>query len=275
MKIAATIFSWLGAAFTTIYGLVFLISGGTKTSGWLWVLWILAVIVRIIILIWRSVSIENGNKIACGVCTLLFCSIIGGILTLCIPESQLNPYSTRAPGRYPQRSSYSTPRSTSSTTYTNRFRTYDASGAPSNEPSNNKKKESYEKMLKDGLISQSTYDSMVARLDDASSQESKIDLRKEESSSEVDQHAEEVVETTEKKLSLAKNVEPETKDNLPIPEKEPNDAKAAKERETVELIKEYKQLLDDGAISQEEYDAKKKELLGIKSPARSKNKLAK
>ena len=56
---------------------------------WVWVLWVIFVIVMLIILIWRQTAVENGHKVGCGVCTLLFVSVIGGILTLCIPENQL------------------------------------------------------------------------------------------------------------------------------------------------------------------------------------------
>ncbi|MCR5057149.1 MAG: SHOCT domain-containing protein [Clostridiales bacterium] len=35
-----------------------------------------------------------------------------------------------------------------------------------------------------------------------------------------------------------------------------------KEQETIDMLKKYKELLDSGAITEEEFDAKKKELLG-------------
>ena len=44
------------------------------------------VIIRLIILCCRESEIESGHKVRCGVYTLLFVSVIGGILTLCIPE---------------------------------------------------------------------------------------------------------------------------------------------------------------------------------------------
>ncbi|MBO7214617.1 MAG: DUF4234 domain-containing protein [Clostridia bacterium] len=54
----------------------------------------------------------------------------------------------------------------------------------------------------------------------------------------------------------------------PQPEVQPvkavdNTNQTAKEYNSVDLIKKYKDLLDDGAITQEEFDAKKKEILGL------------
>ena len=111
MVTAASIFSWLGGIITTFIGFVNVARGfdvpvtyyhcngygcsystGTQhqaSPAWLWVLWIIFVIVRFIILLWRQSSVANGRKVACGVCTLLFASLIGGILTLCIPEDEL------------------------------------------------------------------------------------------------------------------------------------------------------------------------------------------
>lgn len=112
MKTAASIFSWLGGIATTIYGIVTVAKGidvpvtyqscgyyggctyyttvqHQNSPGWLWFLLIFFIILRLIILIWRQCATSNGKKVGCGVCTLLFASIIGGILTLCIPEKEL------------------------------------------------------------------------------------------------------------------------------------------------------------------------------------------
>ena len=106
MKIAASIFSWIGGVLTTIIGFINLNRGQIVTrfnyatghsytehvpyETWLWILWWIFVIVRLIILIWRQSSVNKGYKVACGICTLIFCSLIGGILTLCIPQYQLD-----------------------------------------------------------------------------------------------------------------------------------------------------------------------------------------
>ncbi len=112
MKIAASIFSWVGGALTTILAFILAIKGipsyeqFCSYSGpnvyschyeivfnaspvWLWVYVIIATLGRIAILIWRQYATSNGKKVACGVCTLIFASLIGGILTLCIPEEDL------------------------------------------------------------------------------------------------------------------------------------------------------------------------------------------
>lgn len=112
MKTAASIFSWLGGIVTTIIAFITVAKGidvpvvvtqcngyygcssytttqHQASPGWLWFLLIFFAIVRLIILIWRQYATSNGKKVGCGVCTLIFASIIGGILTLCIPEDQL------------------------------------------------------------------------------------------------------------------------------------------------------------------------------------------
>ena len=106
MKVAASIFSWIGGIITTIVGFVTLSRGQTVTyysyyngysytqqvpyDSWVWFLWIIFLILRLVILIWRQSSVSRGYKVGCGVCTLLFVSLIGGILTLCIPNDQLS-----------------------------------------------------------------------------------------------------------------------------------------------------------------------------------------
>ena len=111
MRTAASIFSWLGGIVTTIIAYVNVAKGidvpvtyqyyngwsysyqtvnqHQASPGWLWALLIIFAIVRLIILIWRQSAVANGKKVGCGVCTLLFASILGGIFTLCIPEDQL------------------------------------------------------------------------------------------------------------------------------------------------------------------------------------------
>ena len=113
MKTAASIFSWLGGIATIIFEFIMVGRGfDVVTTGytynyhyggyqpyqsvqhvdspiWLWVLIVIIAILQFIILIWRQSSVSNGKKVGAGVCTLLFCSLIGGILTLCIPEDDL------------------------------------------------------------------------------------------------------------------------------------------------------------------------------------------
>lgn len=95
MKTCATVFSWLGGAIGSIAGLINIIQTAQSETPYLpaislWIIWGISLVVRIAVLIWRQISVNNGKKVACGVCTLLFASLIGGILTLCIPQDQLD-----------------------------------------------------------------------------------------------------------------------------------------------------------------------------------------
>ena len=113
MRLAATIFSWLGGIALIVLEFVLLGRGiyVTKTfyyfnyylgysipytvtqhivaPDWAWILMGVFALGQIIILLWRQFALMNGKKMACGICTLIFCSIVGGILTLCIPEDEL------------------------------------------------------------------------------------------------------------------------------------------------------------------------------------------
>ena len=88
MKTVASVFSWLGGIATAIIIWVSFAPALQYKSSLIAVP-IVYMIFDLIILIWRQVSTSNGKKVGCGVCTLLFCSVVGGILTLCIPEDQL------------------------------------------------------------------------------------------------------------------------------------------------------------------------------------------
>lgn len=108
MKVAASIFSWHGGILTAILGFIFLIKGRYGAifyscnygcvfyiekygyPDWAWALWTTYCLIMLIILVWRQGTTSYGKKVACGIFTLLFCSLIGGILTLCIPRNQLH-----------------------------------------------------------------------------------------------------------------------------------------------------------------------------------------
>lgn len=99
MVVASSIFSWLIGSIWTMLGFIFLGMGHYVSvlrngqvvrvhepySGAIWFLWFLFVFFRLFILIWRQISVSRGRKIGCGICTLLFVSVLGGIFTLCIP----------------------------------------------------------------------------------------------------------------------------------------------------------------------------------------------
>lgn len=113
MRLAATIFSWLGGIALIVLEFVLLGRGMNVTKtfyyfnytlgysipytttqhiaapDWDWILMGIFAFGQIIILLWRQFALMNGKKMACGICTLIFCSIVGGILTLCIPEDEL------------------------------------------------------------------------------------------------------------------------------------------------------------------------------------------
>ena len=108
MKVAASIFSWLGGIITAVSGFIFLsqgrqiaayylcdsygcsyISDKVGYPSWAWDLWMTYSFIILLILFWREGNTHYGKKVGCGICTLLFCSLIGGILTLCIPKKDL------------------------------------------------------------------------------------------------------------------------------------------------------------------------------------------
>ena len=175
MKTAASVLSWIGGIITAvslwvscgIYASQFHLSGLLAIPA-------VYMIVDLSILSWRQVAVNRGNKVGPGVLTLIFCSVIGGILTLCIPESQLLgtvSYSSNSASATNQGSSTSS----------------------------------------DFFLEYSPYNQQTPTTSPTS-------------------------QTSQKTLS---------------------------EVERIELVKEYKKLLDDGAITEEEFAKKKKELLQI------------
>lgn len=109
MRTTSGVISWLSFIVVTIIGFVVLGQGQTTTyyvttgyygtgyytttnvpyPTWLWIIFIVATVIRIIILFSRPFMLDNGNRAGAGVLTLFFVSFIGGILTFCIPDSDL------------------------------------------------------------------------------------------------------------------------------------------------------------------------------------------
>ncbi len=145
MKGVAAAFSWIGGIITAVYlWIVFGIMASYELA--FLIIPIVYTVLDLAILIWRQNAVENGYKVGCGVCTLIFCSLVGGILTLCIPESQLGGYS------------YSSSRKTySSSSYTS-----SASITPLDRAA---KITEYERQLRAGTISREEYDRKIAILD--------------------------------------------------------------------------------------------------------------
>ena len=61
-------------------------------SAWLLLIPLFYTVLSAIILIRRQSEVAEGRKIPFGISTLIFCSLIGGILTICIPEADLYGY---------------------------------------------------------------------------------------------------------------------------------------------------------------------------------------
>lgn len=199
MKTAAAIFSWLGGIGNIVVGFIYALMwnkyiiylngysyrlSDILSPIWVWFFWGIGLIVNIILLGWRQNSVEDGNKVGCGICTLLFVSFIGGVLTLCIPESQLN------------KANYYKKINTLQSPYLTQRQIDD-------------KINIYKSLLQKGTITKAEYNAYLSKMGIRTSQ----------------------------------------------------DDKKEKENQSIELIKNYKKLLDDGIISQEEFDKKKKELL--------------
>lgn len=208
MKTASNVISWIVGIIESIVSAITLSNGidlphtscsyggcttttlHQPTPAWLWVIFVIALIVRLIILIWRIVSLNYDNRIAAGIFTLIFVSVIGGILTFMIPEEHSRYY------------------------YENRYKTTSSSNYLS-PLGRAQKMQEYEKQLENHEITYDDYKKKVAALD-------------------------------------------EKKNDTNAPSKESN---KMNDTEKVEAIAKYKTLLDSGAITQEEYDKKKEELL--------------
>ena len=226
MKVTASVFSWLGGFIGTLVEFICLLQYYNYNIyfyynfDWIWIVFTIVVLFRLLILIWREIAVKAGNKVGCGVCTLLFASIIGGILTLCIPDSELQP-------------SYYTYSASHSNRYSS---TYGTNSNSFSSQSQNTKIEIYKSLLNKGTISieefvQKLRSIGVANYQDYLPQRYNTDTNT----------------TKDKQNGAAKTL----KEN-----------KALTEFEVVELLGKYKNMLDNNIITQEEFENKKKELLG-------------
>lgn len=194
MRTVSTVFCWITFGIQTLVSFIYVIAisatasfGLTNSEGtaplavWviviIWVIWIIALIIQILILRWRDKCLDNGEKGGCGVVTLLFVSLIGGILTLCIPDYEINKRSYRTSTTYKPSSQASTPldRASKITVYQEQLQKgiitreeYDQKVAALDgktivpkKPSENEKIEliqKYKKLLDDGVITQEEFD---------------------------------------------------------------------------------------------------------------------
>lgn len=90
-KVAAA-FSWIVGIGRVIYFWFVYFMDLQQINPWLFLVPLFYTLVDVGILIWRQADVSEGRKIPSGICTLIFCSLIGGILTICIPEADLYGY---------------------------------------------------------------------------------------------------------------------------------------------------------------------------------------
>lgn len=90
-KVAAA-FSWIVGIVKAIYIWFVYFLELLEINPWLFLIPLFYTIIDVGILIWRQADVSEGRKIPSGICTLIFCSVIGGILTICIPEADLYGY---------------------------------------------------------------------------------------------------------------------------------------------------------------------------------------
>lgn len=201
MRKVADVFTYLGAVIDVVYLWIALgvLQATTGISPLIFLIPFFYMVLVIVILVWRHKALEDGSKVGCGVCTLIFISPVGGILTLCIPQTTYYHY-------------HSTP-SYSNHQISNSSPSFSQKVTPLERAL---KVKQYDEQLQKGQITKSEYDRRIAILD-------------------------------------GKPYTP--------PQPKPKVEEPKTEDEIIELIYKYKKLLDEGAITQEEYDAKKKQLL--------------
>ena len=105
MKTVASALTWIGLGIRFIIGIIILAKGFTILEiismqattvsipypWWVWILFFLFLGIQVVIAYYRDIEAEKGDKIGCGICTLLFVSLLGGIFTLLIPLEEEVP----------------------------------------------------------------------------------------------------------------------------------------------------------------------------------------
>ncbi len=221
MKIAASVFSWLSGIFNIIFAVINMnVLFNFLSPALSIIVVIIFTLLTFAILIWRESSAAYGDKIACGIFTLLFVSLIGGILTLCIPiddSGSTSVYSTN--NNSPYVSSYDLMRML-------------AEEAEGREKRINANRNLYKKHI-------ITYEELERRVH------------------AIDPTA--PVFPPEQTATQSATTETATSENEQ--ESAPTAVNINAENERVELIKQYKEMFDNGIISDEEFTKKKNELL--------------
>lgn len=85
MRKAANVIAIISFLINTI-GVLIIILVTRSFPVWAWLIWILYELVGFVILVTRPTMIDSDHKVACGVLTLLFISVLAGIFTFCIPD---------------------------------------------------------------------------------------------------------------------------------------------------------------------------------------------
>ncbi|MBO4856798.1 MAG: hypothetical protein J5511_05475 [Bacilli bacterium] len=249
MKIAAAVLSWIGGIATigVLWGnCVQLIIYDTV---WL-ILPLLFTLATIGTLIYRQWATNHGTKVLAGILTIIFCGLLGGIFTLCIPEEDLGGYTYQ-----PKKNSYlSNPRPTSGTT----VRRVEQVGI---KPTSDNPVRVGDKIE---IINGFFVNSIGKRVNTGT-------LTKAESvqGDKVSFFVSDGISTFSATTDMSNIL---IKERTPIPVEEKKEVKATpkteekpkvestKQIDKFEEIKKYKELLDLDIITKEEFEAKKKEL---------------
>ena len=275
MKRAADLLTWLVgigeiiALWASCLSYFFIIQAYGSTQWWLIILPIVLTVVIFVLMLIRQASINEGEGyILWGVITLLFISIPGGILTICLENSySYHPRRTTHYGGYHPTNSYSK--------------------TQNQEPKSNDLKAVEQKKAEEFIFVKPSFETKIDQgtivkvkegfyIQSISQRVNKDDICEvlevygnelivmvNHSSSffratialdnvlvkvQNPKFKEEQKEQAEKEDAIAKqNAELEQEKNS--------------EENRIKLLREYKQLLDDGIITKEEFDLKKKELL--------------
>ena len=245
MKKAASIISWTIGILEIILGFITLALGYSETklyyyNGywrqtsqtvafpiWAWIVFIVFVIVRLLILFWREASVENGHKIACGIVTMIFISVLGGIFTLCVPIEEDDDANKKRPYWY---NDPSAPQDMLENPFSNSKRSKELQLART--------------FFDKGIITQEEYDNRVKEIN------TRFDSFVNEYGADADPSPSfKTADSTTADADVSESERQEDIDNSA------NDSEDSPD-DNSSLLKQYKQLLDDGFITQEAYDAK-------------------
>lgn len=235
MKVAAAVLSWIGgivsigAMWGSISPLI------VDDTVWL-LLPLFYTLITIGVLIYRQWATNHGHKVLPGILTIIFCGLLGGIFTLCIPEEDLGGYVYK-------------PRPNS---YLNNY----SSSSYQRQSTQTKSIFPQPVLVGDRIeVIESFYSPIIGRRVNSKtiSKAEKISGTK-VSFPVSDGTCSFMAETDMSNLRIiGRTVKPVEEPKNTVPQQ-------TKQLDKFEEIKKYKELLDLDIITQEEFDAKKKEL---------------